>query len=382
MGDEAIMSAKEHGTCTKPPMKPLRWGCSYRTADRICCFNRHLAEFAGYWMQTSFIDDVKKHQQENKKIVFYDTIYGYALFEAPVGRTWNELLEESQAHGWPSFRDQEVLSSHVRVLGDGEVVSDGGSHLGHNLPDHKGNRYCINLVSIAGTEPKEQPKQKKQQQQDKKGNNKGLDGGGAAAASSAFKEDGEESKEIQNLQNLLLNEFATKYVKDRRYMFRVYKKCFVGKDLVDWLMSRKELMVERKNETAMLTRSDALAIGQDFLNMGFFSHVLGEHNLEDKHLFYRFQRDGGAFRKPGRRKTGPMLLISNIFKWYKSDFPAKEGGTFGFIRQHHPELKGEQFRKLTDNDVTIRYQMYDWRLNSVENGKKLKPLLFGTVTSS
>jgi peptide methionine sulfoxide reductase MsrB len=25
-----------------------------------------------------------------------------------------------------------------------------GTHLGHNLPDGKGNRYCINLVSVAG----------------------------------------------------------------------------------------------------------------------------------------------------------------------------------------------------------------------------------------
>ena len=24
------------------------------------------------------------------------------------------------------------------------------SHLGHNLPDRKGSRYCINLVSVAG----------------------------------------------------------------------------------------------------------------------------------------------------------------------------------------------------------------------------------------
>ena len=32
----------------------------------------------------------------------------------------------------------------------GETVSLTGTHLGHNLPDMKGNRYCINLVSIAG----------------------------------------------------------------------------------------------------------------------------------------------------------------------------------------------------------------------------------------
>jgi peptide methionine sulfoxide reductase MsrB len=31
-----------------------------------------------------------------------------------------------------------------------------GTHLGHNLPDKKGNRYCINLVSIAGRPLEEQ----------------------------------------------------------------------------------------------------------------------------------------------------------------------------------------------------------------------------------
>jgi peptide methionine sulfoxide reductase MsrB len=30
------------------------------------------------------------------------------------------------------------------------MVSLAGTHLGHNLPDKKGNRYCINLVSCAG----------------------------------------------------------------------------------------------------------------------------------------------------------------------------------------------------------------------------------------
>ena len=29
-------------------------------------------------------------------------------------------------------------------------VSVDGTHLGHNLPDRRGNRYCINLACIAG----------------------------------------------------------------------------------------------------------------------------------------------------------------------------------------------------------------------------------------
>lgn len=54
--------------------------------------------------------------------------------------------------GWPSFRDNEVVWDNVRVLkNSGETVSIDGTHLGHNLPDRKGNRYCINLVSVAGS---------------------------------------------------------------------------------------------------------------------------------------------------------------------------------------------------------------------------------------
>ena len=52
--------------------------------------------------------------------------------------------------GWPSFRDEEVIWENVRSLHDGETVSIDGTHLGHNLPDADGNRYCINLVSVAG----------------------------------------------------------------------------------------------------------------------------------------------------------------------------------------------------------------------------------------
>lgn len=44
-----------------------------------------------------------------------------------------------------------MVWDNVRVLkSSGETVSTVGTHLGHNLPDKSGNRYCINLVSIAG----------------------------------------------------------------------------------------------------------------------------------------------------------------------------------------------------------------------------------------
>ena len=118
-----------------------------QTADRICNFNRHYAEFAGYWEQTSFL---KEESEASGEISFYDSNTGNELFTAPRGRSFEQFVKESRVHGWPSFRDDEVNWDYVRVLPDGEAVSVDGTHLGHNLPDKNGNRYCINLVSVAG----------------------------------------------------------------------------------------------------------------------------------------------------------------------------------------------------------------------------------------
>jgi hypothetical protein len=66
------------------------------------------------------MDETKTQEQ----IEFYDTtVPEKALFRAPVGRTMAAFLKESQAHGWPSFRDNEVEWDNVRVLPNGECVS-------------------------------------------------------------------------------------------------------------------------------------------------------------------------------------------------------------------------------------------------------------------
>lgn len=149
-GDESLMSPKAHGTSDSPVQDELLYGVSRKLADKICNFNRHFAENGGYFLKTTFEDEVLA--AGGKPLTFYDSVTGKPLFVAPVGRSAEEFLTESEVHGWPSFRDQEVVWENVRVLkNSGETVSTGGTHLGHNLPDRKGNRYCINLVSIAGT---------------------------------------------------------------------------------------------------------------------------------------------------------------------------------------------------------------------------------------
>jgi len=103
---------------------------------------------SGYWERsTTFL---KEQGHNDGEVTFYDSNTGRPLFYAPRGRTWKDFVIESKQHGWPSFRDEEVNWEFVRVLPNGECVSVDGTHLGHNLPDGKGNRYCVNLVSIAG----------------------------------------------------------------------------------------------------------------------------------------------------------------------------------------------------------------------------------------
>uniref|UniRef100_A0A7S1YBM0 Peptide-methionine (R)-S-oxide reductase n=1 Tax=Grammatophora oceanica TaxID=210454 RepID=A0A7S1YBM0_9STRA len=147
-GDESIMSNKAHGTSDQPVQAALQYGVPNKLADKICNFNRRYAESGGYFQSTDFEEKVL---QAKAPITFYDSVTGKPLFQAPIGRSPQEFISESRQHGWPSFRDQEVVWENVRVLkSSGETVSVDGTHLGHDLPDRTGNRYCINLVSIAG----------------------------------------------------------------------------------------------------------------------------------------------------------------------------------------------------------------------------------------
>lgn len=152
-GDEDIMSPKAHGTTQTPVQESLKFGVSNKLADKICCYNRHFAENSFSFTKSTWEDELRQAVADNggKPMTFYDSVTGKPLFMAPIGRSVDTLIDESYKHGWPSFRDAEVVWDNVRVLkNSGETVSVDGTHLGHNLPDRMGNRYCINLCCIAG----------------------------------------------------------------------------------------------------------------------------------------------------------------------------------------------------------------------------------------
>jgi hypothetical protein len=72
-------------------------------------FLGHYAEYSGYWETTSFLSEIDTKATPTKPISFYDSNTGKLLFTAPSkNRSWQDFLDESRRHGWPSFRDDEV----------------------------------------------------------------------------------------------------------------------------------------------------------------------------------------------------------------------------------------------------------------------------------
>ncbi|KAK9096797.1 hypothetical protein Sjap_022294 [Stephania japonica] len=69
-------------------------------------------------------------------------------------------------------------------------------------------------------------------------------------------------------------------VKDRFYKMRIFNRCFLGSDAVDFLSVDQDL-----------SRKDAIQFGQKLVRLHFFRHVLEENLFEDGNHLYRFLDD-------------------------------------------------------------------------------------------
>ena len=69
-GLEELMTQKGHGTTSSPVQENLRFGVSRKLADRICCYNRHFAEYSGYFDKESNFKEVVLNSKG--PVTFYD----------------------------------------------------------------------------------------------------------------------------------------------------------------------------------------------------------------------------------------------------------------------------------------------------------------------
>ncbi|RWS06253.1 rap guanine nucleotide exchange factor 4-like protein, partial [Dinothrombium tinctorium] len=87
---------------------------------------------------------------------------------------------------------------------------------------------------------------------------------------------------------------APQLIRDRKFnLHTVCRKCMVGSELVDWLMS-----VSSTTPIRIHSRSQAAAMWQPLVEEGVLCSVSNECQFLDKYVFYRFWFDGEGIQKP------------------------------------------------------------------------------------
>eukprot|EP01102_Stenamoeba_stenopodia_P018601 TRINITY_DN684_c0_g1_i1.p1 TRINITY_DN684_c0_g1~~TRINITY_DN684_c0_g1_i1.p1 ORF type:complete len:275 (+),score=49.28 TRINITY_DN684_c0_g1_i1:197-1021(+) len=129
----------------------------------------------------------------------------------------------------------------------------------------------------------------------------------------AYDPEGQE-KAAQLIERLKERGLST-LIKDRRYYFRVYEKCFIASDFVVWLQA----VGEAKSD------AEAVRIGQRLLDYDFIHHVTDDHQFKNDKLYFRFRADEVSSQGPsvaslklacGVTKSG-YVLVKGLLFWKK-----------------------------------------------------------------
>jgi peptide methionine sulfoxide reductase MsrB len=158
---ESTRPPAEYDSCGAAVQTGLRYNISSRMdtfggpsvheslAESVCCDQRNTLRAEPQFLFEA--PDIKLFASLSGVTTFYDSVCGVPLFRAPVNRTVAQFEQDTNDHGWPSFRAAEVIREHVKIDPlTGLVTSSCGTHLGSYLPDSQGPRWCMDLSCISG----------------------------------------------------------------------------------------------------------------------------------------------------------------------------------------------------------------------------------------
>ena len=94
-----------------------------------------------------------------------------------------------------------------------------------------------------------------------------------------YLEDKLTEQEIDNLVGKIRSENGVQ-IKNLRYRLNTYNSCFIGQELVDWLVTNYDY-----------SREEATELGQILVEKKIIHHVTDEHPFRDEYFFYRFYVD-------------------------------------------------------------------------------------------
>mmetsp|Transcript_21586 Transcript_21586/g.46488 ORF Transcript_21586/g.46488 Transcript_21586/m.46488 type:complete len:392 (-) Transcript_21586:236-1411(-) len=133
------------------PTVPVPVNADESLATAVCCDIRAQPFAEPRFTYLAPDIDLFGKLKSDEVTIFYDSVCGLPLFQAPVGRSFESFLEDTTEHGWPSFRPEEIFADNIITNKTSTyVTSKCGTHLGSFLPDEQGDRWCIDLVCVAG----------------------------------------------------------------------------------------------------------------------------------------------------------------------------------------------------------------------------------------
>ena len=101
----------------------------------------------------------------------------------------------------------------------------------------------------------------------------------------------EEERALESLKRKLKTGLD---IRDRKWMLKTYPKCFVGSEMVIYLIKSKLVSTEK----------EAVTLGRLLVASNIIRHVTGDHDFKNEQLFYRFMDD-----EPNHGKVGMHVYI-------------------------------------------------------------------------
>lgn len=134
-------------------------------------------------------------------------------------------------------------------------------------------------------------------------------------------------------------------LKDRKYLLKTYKQCFVGSEAVDFLV----------NSGMADNRKDAVVLGKALSNdLHIFEHVARDHEFADEQLFYRFigenERGAVAIDEATGKKVGWSDFLAPVTGDYMKNASEKDS----FL----PHLPLPDFEAVSGNDVHVASKVW------------------------
>ena len=132
-------------------------------------------------------------------------------------------------------------------------------------------------------------------------------------------------------------------LKDRTYLLKTYKQCFIGKEAVDFLLKCG----------AATNRESAVVLGQSLMSDYFlFEHVTRDHPFADDQFYYRFIPENKRGTLGVDSKTGKKVTWSNFLAPTTGEYMAKTNESF------QPKLPLPDFEKVPPNDAHVASKVW------------------------